>query len=377
MSWVPRYGISFIDRHIDGGKAIVLYGPRRTGKTSLILDYLKGKDRVFRGSGDDSVVRDLLVSQDVQKIVSNFQGFDYVFIDEAQRIPEVGWALKIIVDNLPKTNLLVTGSSSFALSGQLGEPLTGRQWTTILYPIAALELEPMLGRLDLGRKLDQFLIFGSYPEIITAKNDSARQEYLIQLREAYLFKDILELENIRNSIKLTQLLSLLAFQIGNEVSHNELSNALGIAKQTVERYLDLLEKAFIIKRIGGFSRNLRKEVVKTARYYFYDNGVRNALINNFNPPNMRQDMGMLWENFCVMERLKKQEYHRIHSNNYFWRTYDRQEIDLVEEREGMLHGFEFKWKPKKNQKAPAAWTDTYSNGTFTVITPENWMDFVL
>jgi uncharacterized protein len=377
MEWVPRYGKAFIERHLDGGKAIALYGPRRTGKTSLVHQFLADKNNVFEGSGDDAVVRELLASQDKERLVSAFKGFRYIFIDEAQRVPEVGWSLKLMVDNLPRVNLFITGSSSFSLSGQIGEPLTGRQWTTILYPIAALELEPVLGRFDLGRKLDTLLTYGSYPEIVTAPNDQTRVEYLKNLCNSYLFKDILELENIRNSIKLTQLLSLLAFQIGNEVSLNELGNALGLAKQTVERYLDLLEKAFIIKRIGGFSRNLRKEVVKTARYYFYDNGVRNTIINNFNVPSLRQDVGMLWENFCVMERLKKQEYHQLYANNYFWRTYDGQEIDWVEEREGMLHGFEFKWKAKKNARPPAAWANNYPNSTFAVITPDNWMDFVL
>ena len=229
--------------------------------------------------------------------------------------------------------------------------------------------------MHLLQNLEQYLIYGMYPEVLTKTNNTNKISYLHELRNAYLLKDILEMENIRNSDKLYDLLRLLSYQIGNEVSLNELGNALGLSKQTIARYLDLLEKAFIIKRIGGFSGNLRKEVTKTYRYYFFDNGVRNAIINNFNLIDERNDIGMLWENFMVMERLKYQHYNKLFSNNYFWRTYDKKEVDLVEERGGRLYGYEFKWNPKK-VKIQQQWLDTYQNASFEVINRDNFLSWL-
>jgi hypothetical protein len=240
-----------------------------------------------------------------------------------------------------------------------------------------MELAEFKGRVHIIQYLSDYLVYGTYPETLNAINYGKKKEYLMTLRNSYLFKDILEVENIRNSDKMFDLLKLIAFQIGNEVSLSELSRALGIAKQTVERYLSLLEKSFIILKVGGFSSNLRKEITKTSRYYFWDNGVRNALINNFNEPSSRMDMGMLWENFCFIERIKKQNYQKLYSNNYFWRTYDRQEIDLIEERDGKLFGFEFKWNSKKKIKPPKAFIETYCNAHFECITPENFLEFAL
>jgi hypothetical protein len=239
-----------------------------------------------------------------------------------------------------------------------------------------MELIDSKGRIDVLQSLPDYLIYGTYPEVLNAENYDARKEYLITLRNSYLFKDILAIDSIRNSDKMIDLLKLIAFQIGNEVSLNELSRSLGIAKQTVERYLSMLEKTFIIFRVGGYSSNLRKEITKTSRYYFWDNGVRNALINNFNDTSSRMDLGMLWENFCYVERFKRQSYRKQYSNNYFWRTYDRQEIDLIEERDGRLFGFEFKWNAKKSHKPPKAFIDAYKNATFECITPENFIEFV-
>ncbi len=230
--------------------------------------------------------------------------------------------------------------------------------------------------MEILQVLEELLIYGSYPEVLTTTALADKKEYLFSIRDSYLLKDILELENIRSPSKLTDLLKLLAFQIGQEVSLNELGNSLGIAKQSVERYLDLLEKTFIIKRVGGFSRNLRKEVVKTARYYFWDNGIRNAIINNFNRPDQRNDMGMLWENFLFMERLKTKSYKRIFSNDYFWRTYDRQEIDLVEDRNGKLWAYEFKWGTKK-AKIPKAWANAYPDSEFQLISKDNFLEFLI
>jgi hypothetical protein len=340
--------------------------------------YLKTRNqKIFAGTGDDIDLRTILSSENKAIITTSFKGYEIVFIDEAQRIPNIGWGLKLLVDSSPEISVIASGSSSFQLWNKVGEPLTGRQVIYTLFPVSMMELAGLKGRMHILQQLSDFLIYGTYPETLSAINYEKKKEYLITLRNSYLFKDILELENLRNADKMFDLLKLIAFQIGNEVSLNELSRTLGIAKQTVERYLSLLEKSFIIFKVGGYSSNLRKEITKTSRYYFWDNGVRNALINNFNDPSTRMDMGMLWENFCFAERIKKQTYQKLFSNNYFWRTYDRQEIDLIEERDGKLFGFEFKWNPQKRIKAPKAFIESYKNAHFECITPENFLEFVL
>ena len=303
---IDRVYDNLIAKKLIPGKVLVIYGARRVGKTTLISNFLKSfNGKYYLGTGEDRLLRDVLESGDIKRITGNFNNYDLIVIDEAQHVHNIGFALKILVDQLPELKVLVSGSSSFDLSNKVGEPLTGRQRIMTLFPIAYMELANYLGNMDALSSLEQLLIFGEYPEVIISKNLSDKIEYLMTLSNSYLFRDILELENIRNSSKLADLLKLLAFQIGNEVSLNELSNFLGIAKQTVERYLDLLEKSFIIKKVRGFSRNLRKEVTKTARYYFWDNGIRNTLINNFNALDLRNDAGMLWENFLAIERLKK------------------------------------------------------------------------
>jgi len=375
--WYNRYLESQTDAILKKGKVFVLYGPRRVGKTELIKKMITGfSGKIFTGTGDNQEVRELLSAQKLSQLQTAFGNYQLLFIDEAQRIPEVGYALKLLIDHFPDMIILVTGSSSFDLPNKIGEPLTGRNTLRNLFPISVLELYTQFGGMYVLQKLEDLLIYGAYPDVLNASSADDKKEYLISIRDSYLLKDILELESIKNPSKLSDLLKLLAFQIGHEVSLNELSNSLGIAKQSVERYLDLLEKTFIIKKVGGFSRNLRKEVVKTARYFFWDNGIRNALINNFNPIGQRNDVGMLWENFLYMERLKTKSYKRIFSNDYFWRTYDRQEIDLVEDRDGKLYAYEFKWKPQK-VKTPKAWADAYPDSEFQVISKENFFDFLI
>lgn len=377
MNWYERYLENQQNSFLKKGKVFVLYGPRRVGKTELLKKLISNfEGEKYTGTGDNLELREILSSQKLNSITTYFGKYNLVFIDEAQRIPEIGFGLKLLVDHFPKMTIIVTGSSSFDLSKKIGEPLTGRHIIRILYPVSIFELYKQLGGMKVAEQLDNLLIFGSYPETLKADNKSDKIEYLFSLRDSYLFKDILELENVRNPLKLTDLLKLLAFQIGHEVSLSELGNNLGIAKQSVERYLDLLEKTFIIKRVGGFSRNLRKEVVKSSRYYFWDIGVRNALINNFNPISQRNDLGMLWENFLFMERLKTKHYKRIFSNDYFWRTYDQQEIDLVEEREGKLYGYEFKYSPRKI-KAPKAWGKAYPESSFQIVSKDNFFDFLI
>ena len=374
---IKRYYHDKLPELLQGGKELALYGPRRSGKTTLLKELVAGfAGKSFFGSGEDRTVREVFTSNDINVISSSFASYDLVVIDEAQAIPDVGLGLKLLVDHLPEVKVVASGSSSFELAGHIGEPLTGRKRTLTLFPVAAMELADNSGNMVLRQRLEELLVYGSYPEILTTPGFADKAELLIELRDDYLFKDILAFDQIRNARKLHDLLTMLALQIGREVSVSELGGALGMSRPTVERYLDLLEKTFVIRKLTGFSRNLRKEVSKTCRYYFYDNGILNAVINNFNLLKLRNDTGALWENFLFVERLKKQVYSRIHANNYFWRTYDQQEIDLVEERDGNLFGYEFKYSSKK-LNAPVAWRNAYEKAEYKVISTENFLEFVL
>ena len=375
--YYSRYYNQISDKLLQKDKVLVIYGPRRVGKTTLIENILKDyKGKYYYGVGEDINLRNILESQNLNLIKNSFTGYDLVVIDEAQTIKNIGVGLKMLVDHLKDVTVIASGSSSFDLSNKIGEPLTGRKRTIKLYPMSAIELAENTGRMEIYSRLEEMLIFGTYPEILNASNNKDKQRLLEELRDSYLYKEILELENIRNSSKIYDLLLLLAYQVGKEVSLNELSNSLDLAKQTVERYIDLLEKSFVIKKVRGFSRNLRKEVTKTLRYYFLDNGILNAVINNFNPINLRNDTGALWENYLFSERLKKQEYHGISTENYFWRTYDRKEIDHVEVINENISGYEFKWK-KGKIKVPALWKETYPDAGFEIINKENFLDFIL
>jgi predicted AAA+ superfamily ATPase len=366
-----------LEKEFFPNRALILYGPRRVGKTFL-LNRAKSdlKGRVFYGTGEDLEVRDILQSESVEKIKGSFSGYDWVIIDEAQKVDRIGHGLKIAIDHLPEVRFIATGSSSFELAHQIGEPLTGRKITLTLYPLSTLELKRHQGGAELMQSLDSRLIFGSYPEIMATTDHNRKTVLLKELRDSYLYKDILELENLRNAKKITDLLQLIAWQVGKEVSLHELGTQLGMDKRTVERYLDLLEKAFVIVNVRGFSRNLRKEVTKTSRYYFLDNGILNAVLNNFNPVSMRSDKGALWENFIFMERLKFRSYTATNAAMHFWRTYDRQEIDLVEDSGGNLHGYEFKYSSTRKTKTPVAWAKAYPEAGFDVITRDNWIEFV-
>jgi predicted AAA+ superfamily ATPase len=286
-------------------------------------------------------------------------------------------ALKILVDQVPTLSVIATGSSSFELAGQTGEPLTGRRRTLTLHPIALSEMLSLNNRHELRERLGELLVFGSYPEVLQAPTQAEKIETLVEIANAYLLKDILAFDRVRNSRTLLSLLSLLAFQVGNEVSLNELATQLSVDVKTVGRYLDLLEKSFVLFRLSGFSRNLRNEVTNRAKYYFYDTGIRNAVVAQFNRLDQRNDAGQLWENFALVERLKQRTYFGPYANAYFWRTYDQQELDLVEEREGKLFGYEFKWSTRKTVSAPRSWHGAYPNAEFQLITPENYLDFLL
>jgi len=356
-------------------KVVVIYGPRRCGKTTLLNKFLEEtKDKYILINGEDITVQKNLNSQSIEKLKS-FAENKLLAIDEAQKIKNIGLNLKLIVDNIKGVKVIATGSSSFDLAKNIGEPLTGRKYTLKLFPLSQMEIGAAENKFQTEANLENRLIYGSYPEIIMAGDNQVREKELKEIVGSYLYKDILELDGLKHSDKIVRLLQLLAFQIGKEVSFAELGSQLGMSRNTIERYLDLLEKAFVVIKLIGFSRNLREEISKNPRYYFYDNGIRNALINNFNLLDVRDDIGMLWENYIVMERIKKQEYSGIWANNYFWRTYDKKEIDFVEERGGKLCGYEIKWKEKKIN-APKDWKNSYLNSEFKVISRNNYLEFI-
>ncbi len=370
-----------IVQKVQKGKVLVIYGPRRTGKTVLLKHFaqkmnLAGK-KVKMLNGESKSVQDGLSSRIPEQLQSYIGKTDILIIDEAQKIVNIGEHLKLIVDTMPDLVVIASGSASFDLAQKVGEPLTGRKKTLNLYPISASEVASLNGSDNYFATLESKLIFGMYPETLNLNSDEEREEYLSDLANDYLFKDILELENVRNPRKLRDLLALLAFQIGQEVSVGELAKSLNLNHATVERYLDLCEKVFIIKNIRGFSRNLRKEVTKSSRYYFWDNGIRNAVIDNFNPLNLRaNEKGMLWENYIVMERIKYNSYRGYRANYYFWRTYDQQEIDLVEEYKQELFGYEMKYLSSNKEKVPGSWKKAYPAAKFAVIDTRNHGTFV-
>lgn len=375
---IPRLLLSLLQESLLPGKVVALYGPRQVGKTTLVLDLIERSPyRARYISADELLYREALSSQSRQTLGELLGDAELLVIDEAQRVPNIGLNLKILVDSFPHARILATGSASFDLANKISEPLTGRQLTFHLYPVSYPELSAAFGPLEARAQLERWLVWGGYPAIVTAETPQLRQRLLNELVGAYLYRDLLEWEGLRRADKIADLLRLLAFQIGQEVSVAELAASLALNRQTVERYLDLLEKVFVIFRVGGFSRNLRKEVTKNARYYFYDNGVRNSLIQNFNPLHLRNDVGQLWENFLVVERRKANQMRGRMVNTYFWRTYDQKEIDYLEESGGRLEGYEFKWQETALRRAVRdEFLRAYPDASLTVIHRENFTDFL-
>ena len=374
--YIPR-AYDNLDYRWKQGKALIISGPRRIGKTTLVKQYLSQSKLRYRfETGDDFRTRQVLESQDLQLIRDYVSGLDIFAVDEAQRIRDVGNGLKLIVDHIPEVRVIATGSASFALAGQVGEPLTGRKLSLNMYPVSILELSAISSPYELREKLNDLLIYGMYPEILVTENKVEKTEILKEITGSYLLKDILEMEMIKSHKTVVNLLKMLALQVGNEVSFSELGRQLQIDNKTVARYVDLFEKSFIIYSLSAFSRNLRNELSGKCKYYFYDNGIRNALISNFNPFDMRNDTGGLWENFMVLERIKRNAYKGYSPNLYFWRTYDQKEIDMIEERDGGLFGYEFKWG-KKMPKTPKLWAETYKESSYTVYNADNYLNFVM
>lgn len=379
--WIERSITEQLVNHIIPGKVLVLYWPRQIGKTSLIKNILEKNfkdDKILSVSWEDINVAKAFSSQSTTTLWNTIKWYSLIFIDEAQKIENIWLNLKIIVDHFPGIKIIATGSSSFHLRNAFWEPLVGRKFTYKLFPIAEMELREKHNIFELMWDLEERLIYGSYPQIFrTNMTNDEKKTYLWDIVENYLYKDLLELDELRHRKKIIDLLSLVAFQIWHEVSLSELGRSLELSAATVDKYLYYLEESFVIYRLRGFSRNLRKEIIKTCRYYFYDNGVRNAIIQNFNAISIRDDIGMLWENFLVMERLKKQQYSgKMFANNYFWRTHDQKEIDWIEDYDGKLHTYEFKWWDKK-VKVPKTFIEAYPGSSFEVINRENFLDFVL
>jgi uncharacterized protein len=374
--YIRQKHIDTLSSLLKPGKAVIIYGARRTGKTTLVNEYLSGQNEdPLSVNGEDIIIRQYLSSESVETLSAFVGNKRLLVVDEAQKVPNIGLNLKLILDHIPDMRIIATGSSSFDLARSVGEPLTGRKYTLRLFPLAQMELLSIENPAQTSSRLESRLLYGSYPEIVLMKDNHERERYLKEIVSSYLYKDILELDGIRHASKITRLLQLIAFQLGREISFSELAGHLGMSKNTVERYIDLLEKAFVLIRMHGFSRNIRKEITKNCRLYFIDTGIRNALINNFNPLELRDDTGMLWENYLVMERLKKQEYTGNLANNYFWRTYSKQEIGLVEERGGKLFGYEMKWG-RQPAKAPSEWLKSYPDSSWQTVSRDNYLEFI-
>lgn len=355
-------------------KIIVIYGARQVGKTVLVKEIQKkDSENSIYFNCDEPDIREALTEKTSTEIKAFLGNKKLVIIDEAQRIKNIGLTLKLLFDNFPDIQIIATGSSSFELSNKIAEPLTGRKFEFYLYPFSFEELSAIYSEIETGRLLERMMLFGMYPDIALSKDDSEKK--LKDLARSYSYKDILQYQNIRNPEILEKLLQALALQIGNEVSYGELANLLGIDKNTVSNYIQILEKAFIIFRLGPFSRNLRNELKKLRKIYFYDNGIRNALINNFNPVNLRQDIGALWENFAISERQKYLNNHGIDKQVYFWRTKQKQEIDYLEELGGKLSGFEFKWN-KEKFRPPKVFLKAYPESEIELISRNNYRDFI-
>ncbi len=366
---------TIIEQKLFKGKAIVLTGSRQVGKTTLFKRIISNVDLpVLSLNCDEPEVRTILSDTNVQRLKSIIGNHKIFIIDEAQRVKNIGLTLKLITDYFPEVQLLVTGSSSLDLANEINEPLTGRKLEYHLYPFSAKELVENTNFVEEQQVLEKRLIYGSYPDIINFEGEE--KEYLLNLSGSYLYKDILTLSDIRKPSQLENLLVALALQIGNEVSYHELGQMIQADSQTVERYIDLLEQCFVVFRLNAFSRNLRNEIKKGKKVYFYDNGVRNAVIQNFAPLNLRQDVGALWENYFVSERLKYNHYRRHFAKSYFWRTFQQQEIDLIEESDGILTAFELKWNEKRKAKLPVSFSESYPNAQFHIVNKTNYLEFL-
>ena len=362
-----------IEKRIGSGKVIIVIGPRQVGKTTLIESILKTKDYLLL-DGDDPKTRTFLSASNTEQIRSILGNNQFVFIDEAQRIDGIGLTMKIITDRFKDVQLFASGSSSFDLSNKINEPLTGRKWEYQLFPISWEEYENHHGYLYSEQQLENRLLYGFYPDVLNNPGDEI--PILRNLVSSYLYKDILSFADLRKPEVLDKLVQALALQLGSEVSYSELAQVVNVDKNTISKYIDILQKGYIIFRLGSFSRNIRNEIKTSNKIYFYDNGVRNMIVGNFSPLEIRSDKGALWENFLISERVKQIEYKQSLARIYFWRTKQQQEVDFVEEESGKITGFEFKWEKKTNVRLPKSFTETY-DAESRIIDKENFREFVV
>jgi hypothetical protein len=366
---------SLIESKLHDGKAIILLGARQVGKTTLLNQLFASKEDTLWLNGDEPDVQALFENATSSRLKNLFGDKKNIVIDEAQRISDIGLRLKLITDNIKGVQLIATGSSSFELANKVNEPLTGRKWEYKMFPISFGEMVNHHGLLEEKRLLPQRLVYGYYPDIVN--HPGSEKEVLKQLTDSYLYKDILMWENIQKPEKLLRLLQALAFQVGSQVSFNELGQICSLDNKTVEKYITLLEQVFVIFRLGTFSRNLRNELKNSRKIYFYDNGIRNALIANFNQPELRTDIGALWENFIISERIKFINYQGIWANSYYWRTKEQTEIDYLEESDGKLSAYEFKWSANSKASFSKVFSNAYPNSEFKVIHKDNFDEFIL
>lgn len=373
---IERYLLSILNEHLIPGKVNLILGSRRVGKTFLMRKLVaQTAYRYLWLDGEDSDTQRILAQRSTSAYGRLVGDTDLLIIDEAQAVPHIGQVLKLLVDQMVHLRIIATGSSAFDLLNLSGEPLTGRAFFHQLYPIAQCELTRYENTLQTRQQLDERLVLGSYPELFSLTTSAQRERYLRELINTYLLKDIMAFEGIRNATKVKDLLRLIAFQVGKEVSLEELGRQLQLSKNTVEKYLDLFTKVFVLIKVGGFSRNLRKEVTKMSRWYFLDNGIRNALLTDLRPLPLRQDVGELWENYLIAERIKKLQAEQRWVDYYFWRTYDQQEIDWVEVENEQLRAYEFKWQADR-VKPPKAFVEAYPEATFELINRENYSSFI-
>lgn len=364
-----------IEKNLFKGNVIIIYGARQVGKTTLVKQIIESsKEKSKYLNCEILSVQNQLREPEPEKLKFFLGDTKLVVLDEAQSIENIGLIIKVLIDTYPDMQIIATGSSSFDLANKISEPLTGRALEFKLYPLSVQELKEEKDLFDVESKIEKLLIFGSYPEVFLLNREEAIQK-IDQISSNYLFKDILSYEGLKKSSILVKLLKTLALQIGNEVNYNELSKILGIDNKTVEKYIDLLEKCFIVFKLSAFSRNLRKEISKSVKIYFYDLGIRNSLIQNYNPLDIRNDVGALWENFCIVEKIKKNHYSNTFANYYFWRTYTQKEIDFIEEKEGKLFAFEIKWK-QNYKSAPREFLEEYKNSSFEIINNTNYYKFL-
>lgn len=372
---IERLLKNLIEKRLYRNKAIIVIGPRQVGKTTLLKMLVSDtKNKVLEWNCDEPDVRRRLTEPTSTELKAEIGDADLILIDEAQRIKNIGITLKLLIDNYPEKQVIATGSSAIEMSNSINEPLTGRKYEYVMYPFSCEELFNEFGEQEERRMLERRLIYGSYPEVVN--NSGEERETLTELVGSYLYKDIFSFQDVRKPEIIEQLLQALALQIGSEVSYNELGRLLGLNTATVQRYIDLLEKSYVVFHLRSFSRNVRSELKKSRKIYFYDNGVRNALIGDYKPLALRNDTGALWENYIIAERLKHNTYNTFYGKSYFWRTQQQQEIDYIEDIDGMLHTYEFKWNEGKHPRLTDTFAKAYPDHTYTVVSPENYQSFV-